>query len=360
MRILLTAYPDTTPWTFVTELAGGLERDGVQIVIAAMGGPLAEQQRAQLRALRHVEFYESTYRPEWTQPDEREIERAGEWLLDLAQRRDVDLVHLTELSHGALPWRARPVVSVWQRPVQTANLAGRAAATIREAAVLVATSRAAVIDIQRAYGAFAGATTAIPFGRSSSVFGNHGKEPMIVTLCDRADHDRLADVTNVAARISWPLFVIGDSQRATAGTSLANVHCLGDLSAPDTAAVLGRASVFVEPARSATLGYAVLDAALHGCALVLRDTADLREQWDGAATFIDVSDADALRSTLIWLMNDAEARADLGARAQQRAAGFTAERMAAAYLALYIDLTLGASAALGNRVRRGTTLDRSA
>ena len=312
MRILLTAYPDAPIWTFVTELARGLEREGVQIVLAVMGGPLEAHQRAQLRMHRNIEFHESTFRPEWRNADERELDRAGEWLLELADRRDVDVVHLTELAHRSRSFRAPRIITHVRSAVPRSELGGR--------------------------------VVAIPFGRSAGFAAPSFKEPIILATGDYDEpYGSAAALARVAPRISWPVFVIGQAPAQSGVTSLANVHFLGRLPAADTASVMGRAGVYAQPAACAD-GYAVLDAAWSRCALVLQDNPEMRELWDNAAMFVEPDDDESLRSMLIWLMNDADARGDLGTRALHRAMNFTAERMAARYLALYIDAALGAAA----------------
>lgn len=320
MRVLLTGYPDAS-WTYTVELIRGLEREGVHVVLAVMGRTLEPPQRAELRTLRNVEFYESTYRAEWDGADERELESAGNWLLDLAQRHDVDVVHLNERAFAALPWRARPIVTVHREPwTGDANC------------LLAAPARALIPS--------GGAV--IPFGRSSAAPSGRAKEPMILTEGSYGDgNSNVGALTRVAPRLSWPVFIIGVAPGySVVRTSLANSHFLGPMAEADAAAVIARASVFAQPFAAPENGYMITDAALCGCALVLADIAELREQWDGAASFVEPGDDESLRSQLIWLMSDAEARGDLGSRARYRAGNYTAEKMASAYLALYIEATL--------------------
>ncbi|MGQ0560767.1 MAG: glycosyltransferase [Gemmatimonadota bacterium] len=360
MKVLITAYADAPVWTYVIELARGIERDGVQLVLAALGAPLGEHARAELRSLRNVEPFESTYQCGWANADEREIERASEWLLELAQRHDVDVVHLNELSYGALPWPAPPVVTALRPPHDDPVALQRAAATIASAAALVAPSHGDALAIQRTCAVAARNVSVIPVGRAGAHFAQRGKEPMIVATSDSSEPATVSAVAQVAARISWPVFVIGRTLSWSAPASFANTHFLGELASIDAASVLGRASVFMQPVPAPAAPYAALDAALSSCALVLADAPQLREWWDGVAVFTDPQDPEALRAALVALINDVDARCDLGARALQRALTFTAERMAAAHLALYIDLTLRACAALGDRLRARSALDRPA
>jgi glycosyltransferase involved in cell wall biosynthesis len=147
----------------------------------------------------------------------------------------------------------------------------------------------------------------------------------------------------VASRINWPLFVVGGAPLTPVGMSHANAHFMGELHDADRFALFCRSSLFVQVDDAA--GYGVLDAALCGCALVLADVPELREKWNGAAAYVARNDEDTLRSTLISLIGDGDARRDLGERARHRAQTFTAERMSAAYLTAYIDLALNGPAA---------------
>ena len=331
MRVLLTAYPEPPIWTFVSELCRGLERDGVHIVLAVLHGPLYEEQRSFLRSLRNVQFQESTFRAEWHNCDAYEARRAGEWLLGLARDFDVDIVHLNEHSFAGLSWQRPVLVNIVRASVPVGQ-----SGAFAPGALTAPTSQ--LLDQARALYSTPSALV-IPFGRSSDVLTDCGKEPLVVATAESPnDYGAIAAAVRVAARVSWPLFVIGATPVVPAGTSLANTHFMGALPDADRTAVLNRASVFVQTMDAAS--YGPLDAALCGCALVLADSAELREQWDGAAAFVAPDDDETLRSTLIWLIEDVDARNDLALRARHRAQTFSAERMAAAYLSTYIDLAL--------------------
>jgi glycosyltransferase involved in cell wall biosynthesis len=127
------------------------------------------------------------------------------------------------------------------------------------------------------------------------------------------------------------------------------VRFLGRLSREELARWLSRASIFVHPARYEPFGLAVLEAALSGCALVLGDLGSLRENWDGAATFVPPWDEEALAAAIAQLVADERGRRALAARARSRALALTPARMAASYLECYRAL-----AAEWRRRRRST------
>jgi glycosyltransferase involved in cell wall biosynthesis len=100
-----------------------------------------------------------------------------------------------------------------------------------------------------------------------------------------------------------------------------------------------RASIYALPARYEPFGLSILEAASAGCALVLGDIATLRENWDGAADFVAPDDGDALAGAIQRLIDDPLRRDRQARLARRRARRFPADRMAAAYLTLYRELT---------------------
>jgi len=95
----------------------------------------------------------------------------------------------------------------------------------------------------------------------------------------------------------------------------------------------------------------VLEAALSGCALVLSDLPSLRENWDGAAVFVEPQDDRTLRLTLESLIANPDLRHALARRARSRALELTPERMAGAYLAVYRSLLTSSDPAGGPGMR---------
>jgi glycogen(starch) synthase len=95
----------------------------------------------------------------------------------------------------------------------------------------------------------------------------------------------------------------------------------------------------VAPSRYEPFGLAPLEAALHGCALVLSDIGTFRELWDGCAEFFPSGDARALAQAIRRLSGDAQRRERLARAARTRALRrYTAGRMAAEYIELYHEM----------------------
>ena len=136
------------------------------------------------------------------------------------------------------------------------------------------------------------------------------------------------------------MIVAGSTDHPQGGraAALANVQATGALTAGDLAGLYARAPIFALPARYEPFGLAVLEAAAAGCALVLGDIPSLRENWSGAAIFVDAKDPAALRATINALIANPQERTRLAATARDRAHHFTLDRMALAYAALYRDM----------------------
>lgn len=112
--------------------------------------------------------------------------------------------------------------------------------------VLVAPLRSTLTWIESQFGR-ARREVMIPFGRTPSVFANRAKEPLILTSGGYGDgRSNVGMMTRVAARVSWPVFFIGDApiKYREAGTSLANSHFLGSMPEADASAVIARAGAF--------------------------------------------------------------------------------------------------------------------
>ena len=91
-------------WTYALELARVLGVHGTEVALAVMGPPPSAAQRAEAARLPNVALYDGGYALEWMDDPWDEVDRAGRWLLDLANRCSPDVVHLNGYAHAALPW----------------------------------------------------------------------------------------------------------------------------------------------------------------------------------------------------------------------------------------------------------------
>ena len=339
-------------WTYVLELTHLLHQHGIQVVLATMGGSLTASQRVQVRGMADLSLYESPFKLEWMEEPWSDVARAGDWLLELAETIQPDVVHLNSYVHGALRWR-RPTIVVGHSCVLSwwAAVKGEAAPNsweryryevargLHAADLVLAPTQAMLAELKRHYGCFA-RSRVVPNGRDPALFQPADKKPFIFAvgrLWDDAKNVGMLD--EVAPFLAWPVYVAGEEQHPAGGqVRYRFVRELGRLSPPTLARWLAQAAIYALPARYEPFGLSVLEAGLAGCALVLGDIPSLRENWDGAALFIPPSDAGALHTTLNTLSQDRSRLTELAVRARTRALQYTPARMLTGYLAAYQEL----------------------
>ena len=354
-RVLMTADTIGGVFTYAVELCRGLAAHDVYVVLATMGARLTRAQRAAVSALANVALYESDYRLEWMESPWRDVDAAGDWLMQLEATHAPDVVHLNGYAHGALPWRAPALVvahscvlSWWQAvkgedaPPAWRTYGRRVAAGLGRADLVVAPSNAMLHAVERLYGRLA-RKRVIHNGRAPHALRPGPKEPLVLStgrLWDEAKN--LAALRACRALLPWPVYVAGamhppghGRDGGPAPASWAGIHVLGALAPEEVAVWLARAAIYALPARYEPFGLSVLEAALSGCALVLGDIDSLREVWGDAAVFVPPDDPERLAGAISALAHDPARRARLAGQAGERALRYAAERMTRDYLDAY-------------------------
>jgi glycogen(starch) synthase len=348
-RVLMTTDTVGGVWTYALELCRALERHGVEIALATMGGALDASQAAEAASLPGLQVYESACRLEWMREPWGDVDEAGEWLLELERQVFPEVVHLNGYSHASLPFVAPVLVvghscvlSWWQAvrgrpaPLEWETYYQRVSRGLRAADLVVTPTAAMLRWLEDFYGPLQHARV-IPNGRRSERFSPLPKEPLVLgagRLWDEAKN--VQALARVAPRLQWPVLVAGDAEHPEGGRNpLDNVRHLGRLAPSDLASWLGRAAIYALPACYEPFGLSILEAALAGCALVLGDIDSLRELWDGCALFVPPGDDEALRSALDALIRDEVHRRRLAAGSRRRALELSPERMAQSYLQAY-------------------------
>jgi glycogen synthase len=341
-RVLMTADAVGGVWTYAIELARALAHEGLKTTITTMGPQPTTDRLATAADIPGLQIVSSDFRLEWMDDPWRDVAAAGDWLLQLESQVQPIVVHLNGFAHGALPWRA-PTLVVGHSDVVSWNaavgspIAGvrldayrqAVAAGLRSADWVAAPSAAALRALVDHFGPLS-RTSVIPNGRDARRFPPGEKESIVFTagrLWD--DAKNIAAVTSIAASLPWPVVVAGE------GDSGGAVSHVGQLSEPQMANWLGRASIAALPAKYEPFGLVAMEAALAGCALVLGDIPSLREVWGSAAEFVDPADHGALRSAIVRLIDAPARRRARADAARQRALEFTPARMARAYLDAY-------------------------
>jgi glycogen(starch) synthase len=350
MKVLMTADAVGGVWTYAQDLTGALASRGVEILVAVMGPRPSVKQLEEWRRLSPVEVVHGAYELEWMQRPWFDVDRAGAWLLQLAEEFQPDVVHLNGYAHAALPWHAprlivaHSCVLTWWRavhhepaPPEWNTYRERIAAGLRAADHLVTPTLAFLSQLQTQYEDLPSASV-IHNGRGAETFpGNPAEHGSFIfgagRVWDRSKN--IATLDRAAKTLAWPVYIAGDADSFGQQQTLSHAHALGRLEAPELRHWLRRAGIFASSALYEPFGLGVLEAALSRCALVLSDIATFRELWSGAAVFVDPQDSHAWQSALRDLIADPARTTQLADAARKRAVEFSAERMASAYLGLY-------------------------
>ncbi len=370
--VLMSADPRGGVWTYAMDLCRAYAEYDVDVVLATLGAPLSLRQRHEVATLNTVTLEEWQGPLQWTPDPWRRDHETGEWLVDLARGYRVDVVHLNQLTNADLEFDA-PVLSVAHscalsraQAISGGELSTRAvryrrdvAASLRAADAVVAVSHAMADDLHNVYGSLPD-TVVIRNARPPAPLVSRSKRPLVLTVgCVRDRAKNSASVVRVAAQLPWPVCVVSpdmpcddDADRAPVLSAVEreNVHFTGELSQRELSPWYAGASIFAHPALYEPCGLSVLEAAHAGCALVLGDIPSLREQWHGAALFVDPRDERALVTAIRTLVRDGERRERLAAAARRRAADRSFDHMVREYLLAY-RLLQGGYASLFDGVR---------
>jgi len=109
VRVLMSADTVGGVWTYALDLARELCARGDEVLLATLGLADRGEPRA-AAAIDGLTLICGDYPLEWTPEPWAELERAGEWLLELANDFAPDVVHLNHYCHGHLPWPAPRLV----------------------------------------------------------------------------------------------------------------------------------------------------------------------------------------------------------------------------------------------------------
>jgi glycogen(starch) synthase len=350
IRLLMTADTIGGVWTYAIDLIKGLQAHGVEVHLATMGRTLSQAQRKQLAAIPNLRLHESTYKLEWMDAPWQEVDAAGDWLLELEEELQPDLIHLNNFCHGDQPWQT-PVLIVghscinswWQAvkgedaPRKYHEYTERVKGGLQSADLVIAPSRAFLAELQHFYGPLE-PSLAIPNAREEKFFYPAKKEPLILSMGRLWDEAKNINACEYAAeRVSWTMEVAGAATHPSGGKNAdyQNLVPLGELTHEVVAAKLSKAAIYALPARYEPFGLSVLEAALSGCALVLGDIASLRENWQGAALFADPDSPEDLYDKIDFLIRNPRQRERMSGLALQKAREFSVSRQAALYLQHY-------------------------
>src|SRR4051794_25030460 len=348
-KVIMTTDAVGGVWTFATNLASGLAAAGSEIHLVSLGPQPRSDQRAAIDP--RIHFVATDLALEWQDPEGADIHRAHDFFRKLEDSVQPDVVHLNSYREAAFDWTA-PVV------VAAHSCVFSWAAACKETEFLVEPKWRAYFEAV-ASGVDSAKTWVAPSGAFHRIISDlyrprtpgeviwngltfspevpaHEENVVLAAgrIWDRAKN--ISVLTEAAGRIDWPIMVAGPTiadRQAPHG-----IDFLGPLSSVALRDRMKRAAIFASPALYEPFGLAVLEAASSGCALILSDIQTFRELWDGAAVFVDAEDAAELQRELNALIRDKRRRTKLQHAARRRARRYSAEKMTAAFRALYSGL----------------------
>lgn len=352
MRILLTTDTVGGVWDYTCTLARSLDDVGHEVLLAVLGEP--GDRRGRLPT--GVEVAARPYRLEWMPDSADDVPESTAWVEELARLWNPDVVHLNQFSPAlgsfrvptlvvahsdVLSWFGEtlgaPAPDEWRRYREGVEQA------VRRATLVIAPTGYQSRLLEKHYGRAADGV--VPNGIIPPALPHAtGPAPLLVSAGRAWDSAKgfrtLDEAAGLLGAEAPPIHLLGPCT-SPYGERLEAKHLVahGAVDREEVDAWLTRANVYVGPSIYEPFGLAPLEAALHGCALVLSDIGSFRELWDGCAEFFPVGDAERLAEILSSLPHD-HARVERLARAARRRAlaRYTAERMCRQYQSLYSEL----------------------
>lgn len=332
-RLLMTTDLPSGAWDATLALARGLSAAGIRITLAVPGPRPNPEQRAEARAIAGLRLEERPQRLEWMADSLEDVALIGEWLLDLARRDRVELVHTHLFGAAALPFAVPVVLQAATPPLQHRALPALVRRALEHAALVVRV------------GGGAPGRRVIPHGLDAEEMNSaDAREDLIVTagLLWHPGHG-IDLLDQMAPQIGTRLAAVGSLQGPDRpARPLRHITPLGSLARAARLRRYRTATLFALPMDD---GFAALEAAACGCALVLANVPSLRAQWDQAACFVPPGNATAWRDALNRLANDSARRADLAMAARIRLRRRGAAAMVASWLDAYRRAIANASGA---------------
>jgi glycogen synthase len=361
MRLLLTADTAGGVWDYAATLTRGMVAEGHTVLVAAVGDTTSGR-LADLPPGVAVEARDE--RLEWAGATAGELTRTAEWIRDLADSWGADVVHLNQLVYtGLVRLPAPSVVAVHSDVVSWfAEVEGRSAPSelsayragvtrgLRRADVRVApsyyqsdlTARHYGVPVDRVIHNAARVPRAVPTTRSDFSLLTVGR------AWDRAKGIAILDAALELLGEAAPAALLVGQLEGPRGerTEPRRLTSSGAVPRAQVEREMERATLYVAPSLYEPFGLAPLEAALHGCALLLSDIGSFRELWDGCAAFFEPGSAPALAAAIEQLAGSPETTARLAAAARERACSrFSVERFTEDHLELYRGVLAGGSSA---------------
>lgn len=344
MKLLMTCDAVGGVWQYATDLARGLARREVEVVLAVLGPPSVSPSEE-----RDFAVIDTDLPLDWLAAGPDEVLAAGRAVAALAAKHDVDLIHLNSPALAAAAPFPAPVVVAAHGCIGT-WFAGLGEATppdlawhealvrdgLAAADVVIAPSASYAAAVQRLYNL---GVLPLVVHNGRAALERRDVDPVdglltVGRLWDRAKNVALLD--RVAACLPIPFRAAG-ATTAPHGETIATGHLrlLGSLDSDALAQHYAARPIFVSAARFEPFGLAVLEAAQAGCPLILSGIDTFRELWSGAALFVSDDEPDSWLTAIARVREEQGLRDHLSQQARLRAARYSVEAMTAGTLAVY-------------------------
>jgi glycogen synthase len=361
MHVLMTADTVGGVWTYTQELVSGLVRQGIRVSLVSMGALPKPEQTAWMEGLPSLNYLPTSFRLEWMQNAEQDVEESREYLEALIREVRPDLLHFNQYCYGTvspeLPrivvthsdvvswWVAvhgeEPSDSQWMRWYRDTVTSG-----LNSADVVVAPSQW-MLDAIRIYYTRPSFGMVIHNGRDPALFASHvTKENRVLCV------GRLWDAGKQVSLLldedqSVPVGIVGSQKEPGDGKGRPEwevvrrgAEFLGEQSQPQLRDLYGSASIYAATSRYEPFGLAPVEAAFSRCALIANDISVFHELWRESAFYFRQNDGKDLARSIRLLSSDHKLRQQYADSAYEKARqDFTAERMIEQYKCLYQTVT---------------------
>jgi glycosyltransferase involved in cell wall biosynthesis len=249
----------------------------------------------------------------------------------------VDVPVVLTLHSDVLSWRHWTLGSSSDIPSEWTAYHALVRTALRRADGVAAVSQF-LADAVRAQYAFDGPIRVIHNGWPAPARVELPKEPISLVAGRIWDPAKNVGLVAEAAR-SWDpgaVYLAGERAHPDSGLEVdipPPLRALGFLPRTDLDRWLDRAEIYISPARYDPFGLLPLQAALHGCTLLLSDIPSYRELWNGVAHFFRADDPNDLRR--VWQSVRGAPPEPL---AYERALRYAPESMTRAYRNMYAGL----------------------
>ena len=364
VRVLVTADTFSGVWSYARELVSGLVTHGAQVTLVSFGDIPLPQQTSWMQGLHGLEYHPTAFRLDWMQEGEQDFHAAQEYLCAVVHDTRPDLLHLNQLSFGALPVSTPrlvvahgDVITWWlsvhgREPADSAWLDWYRQTIIRgmkRSEAVVTNSYWMEQMLRLAYGDSIECHV-IPPGRNPIYFNPFvSKEETVLAIGRLWDsgkqvglltqHSHRMPVCIVGADHPVPAPAVPIRADVRVSTDKHEISVKGAQTESQLRMLYSRSTIFAATSKYEPTGLASIEAAFSRCALAANDTPIYRELWGDAALYFERNNADSLAELLEQLGKDRELARLYGTRAYNRARErFTARRMVDDYLRLYRQL----------------------